>query len=304
MLPAIETLQQFYRRTNQEIPADLLLSNTASHINVKQRCYLSKATPYNRRDYYKVCLIIGDGIRTDADTETIIKGSALIFSNPGVPSAYRATSEDQSGFFCLFNDMFLQNSIRQDIKYQNALFNKDVEPVVHLNTEQTEKFARLFTDMEGLLTCDYVYKHDMIRNILQVIILEAIRIQRPVIANGIQDRLISRFFSLLDQQFPVDSPENPLQLTTPASYADLLNVHVNHLNTVVKRAMGKTTSDIIHERIITEAKTLLLNTDWDAAEIAYSLGFQYPSHFNKYFKQHTLTTPLLFRESILQPANI
>lgn len=42
-----------------------------------------------------------------------------------------------------------------------------------------------------------------------------------------------------------------------------------------------------------------MNTDWDAAEIAYSLGFLYPSHFNKYFKQYTGTTPLLFRKKEL-----
>jgi AraC-like DNA-binding protein len=44
-----------------------------------------------------------------------------------------------------------------------------------------------------------------------------------------------------------------------------------------------------------EAKTLLRNTNWNIAEIAYALGFEYPSHFNKYFKQFTTQTPLEFR---------
>ena len=45
-----------------------------------------------------------------------------------------------------------------------------------------------------------------------------------------------------------------------------------------------------------EARTLLQNTDWDVSEVAYSLGFEYPSHFNKYFKQYENATPMHYRE--------
>ena len=294
----VETLEQFYKRTNQEMPAELLVAGiNKSHFNVRQRCYLGKPTPYNRRDYYKICLIIGKAVHISNGITTHIDGSAIILSNPSVPGSFEATGERQGGFYCLFNDTFLQNNIRHDVKYQSALFNENIEPVLHLNQAETEKLHHLFTELEWLQVGNFVYKNDMIRSILQVIILETIRIRGLVANSSAHERLISRFFALLNQQFPVDSPENPLKLLTPAAYADQLNIHVNHLNNVVKRTVGKTTRDIIHERIITEAKTLLMNTDWDAAEIAYSLGFQYPSHFNKYFKQHTLTTPLLFRQN-------
>ncbi len=106
-----------------------------------------------------------------------------------------------------------------------------------------------------------------------------------------RDRLVNSFYSLLNQQFPVDSPENSLKLLTPAHFADQLHVHVNHLNSVVKKFSGKSTRTIIHERIVTEAKALLRNTNWNIAEIAYSLGFEYPSHFNKYFKQFASVAP-------------
>ena len=137
----------------------------------------------------------------------------------------------------------------------------------------------------------------MIRNLLLLLIHEGIRLQNsqsrePWILN---DRIMNGFFQLLNQQFPVDSPEHPLKLTNPLSYAEQLHVHVNHLNSVVKKHTGKTTSAIIQERIVTEAKTLLRNTDWNITEIAYALGFEYPSYFNKYFKQFTTQTPLHFR---------
>ncbi len=304
MQTGTETLPEFYQRTNQAMPADLLSKTGVSHFNVKERTCQSKFTPYNRRDYYKICLIIGDGVHTAGNKEALIKNNGIIFSHPSVPSAYRAASEFQSGFYCLFNDTFLLNGIRQEIRYRSALFNPAVPPVINLTSEQVGRFANLFREMEALLSGPYLYKHDMIRSLLQMVILEGIQLQGPVQQQNANDRLIAKFFSVLNQQFPVDSPENPLTLLNPAAYADQLSIHVNHLNNVVKKATGKTTREIIHERIVEEAKTLLLNTDWDVAQIAYTLGFEYPSHFNKYFKQNTRTTPLLFREQLKHPINI
>jgi AraC family transcriptional regulator, transcriptional activator of pobA len=106
---------------------------------------------------------------------------------------------------------------------------------------------------------------------------------------------VNGFFNLLNGQFPVVSAEHGLDLLTPADFAQQLHVHVNHLNSTVKKHTGKTTRDLIHERVIAEAKTLLRNTDWNVSEIAYALGFGYPSHFNKYFRQAAGLSPMDFR---------
>lgn len=291
-----ETLQQFYERTKQAIPEGVVLTNNASHVNVKQRTCRNRVTPYNRRDYYKICLIIGQGAHMANGKETPVNDAAIIFSNPSLPSSYRAISEEQGGFYCLFNDTFLLNSIRQEIRFKSALFNPSIPAVIELQPDHRERFAQLFSEMEALLESTYTYRFDMIRSLVQMTILEGIRLQGPVPGENSNERLISRFFELLNQQFPVDSPENPLTLLTPTGYADQLNIHVNHLNKILKKSTGKTTSDIIHERIVEEAKTLLINTDWGASEVAYSLGFEYPSHFNKYFKQKTQISPLVFRD--------
>lgn len=298
-----ESLRQFYERTRQNIPEELLNHTVGPHFNVKRRSYTNRIVPYNRRDYYKICLVTGKGVHLSNDKETLIEKSAISFSSPHIPSSYRVLSEEQGGFYCLFNDAFLFNGLKQEIKYESPLFNDSLQAIFELNTEEVERLSHYFTNMEALLQGDYKFKYDMIRNVLQTLIHEGIKLQQPGSTKNVNpsDRVTSRFFSLLDQQFPVDSPGNPLQLMTPSAYAERLNVHVNYLNNLVKRTTGKTTSEIIQERIITEAKTLLLNTDWDAAEIAYCLGFEYPSHFNKYFKKYTLTTPLIFRENVSVP---
>jgi AraC-like DNA-binding protein len=104
-------------------------------------------------------------------------------------------------------------------------------------------------------------------------------------------RIAKVFLELLERQFPIESSDHPLQLTKAQDYAKNLSLHVNHLNRAVKEATGKTTTAHISECIIGEEKALLQHTDWNITEIAYALGFDYPTYFNNYFKRITGTNP-------------
>lgn len=103
------------------------------------------------------------------------------------------------------------------------------------------------------------------------------------------------FLELLERQFPIENIERPLQLKTAQDYAKNLNVHANYLNRAVKEVTGKPTTAHISERIISEAKALLQHTDWNIADIAYALGFEYPTYFNNFFKKITGTNPKTLR---------
>lgn len=104
-------------------------------------------------------------------------------------------------------------------------------------------------------------------------------------------------FGLLEKQFPIDSPHRPLQLKKANDYVEKLTVHVNHLNAAGKEITGKSTTAHIKERIISEGKSLLKHTDWNIAEIAFSLGFEYASYFNNFFKKHAGFTPTGIRNN-------
>jgi AraC-like DNA-binding protein len=100
---------------------------------------------------------------------------------------------------------------------------------------------------------------------------------------------------LLERQFPIDDTHQQVDLRSASDYARQLNVHVNHLNRAVKEASGKTTSQLIAERILREAKILLKHSAWNVSEIAFALGFTEATHFNNFFKKHTTLSPLKFR---------
>jgi AraC family transcriptional activator of pobA len=307
MIPT-ESLLQFYERRGLEIPADLMHDTTGKgHFNIRLNKTPTLKTPFNRRDYFKICLSSGlhkgSGILLYNDQEIELNSPCLIFTNPSVPVSIEITGAPDR-HFCLFNRQFMDGHIAPGIQYACALFNPSLYPVIKLTKQELKRLATYFNEMQLLQETDYPFKWDMIRNILQLIIHEGIRLQLKQILQPafVRDRLVNVFFTTLNQQFPVDSPENSLKLLTPSHFADQLHVHVNHLNSVVKKFTGKTTSAIIHERIVAEAKALLKNTNWNIAEIAYALGFEYPSHFNKFFKQFAAITPMQFRAGINAPA--
>jgi AraC-like DNA-binding protein len=108
-------------------------------------------------------------------------------------------------------------------------------------------------------------------------------------------RISALFSDLLERQFPIESPMQQVNLRTAIDFASQLSVHVNHLNKALKDATGKSTSELIAERLVQEAKALLKHTDWNVSEIGYCLGFQEPAHFNNFFKKKTQITPRSFR---------
>ena len=80
-----------------------------------------------------------------------------------------------------------------------------------------------------------------------------------------------------------------------AFYANKLAMTVDRLNDHVKRATGVTAGHLIRHRVLTEAKRQLVFTSEPIHEIAYDLAFSDPSHFARFFRKQTGTTPHEFR---------
>lgn len=270
------------------------LKRTDQFAVFERNAFTHKILPYNRRDFYKISLTLGTIRLNFADRGIEVNKPALIFSNPMVPYAWEAVSEKQEGYFCLFTEEFLKTLDRDSHLQDSPLFKISNDPVFFTDEAQTKYISHIFQNMLQELNSDYIHKFDVLRNHLSLLLHEAMKMQPAVNyfkhANA-SERIAALFLKLLDRQFPVDSPQYSLKLKTATAYAQHLSVHVNHLNRAVKEVTGKTTTEHITERIVSEAKALLQHTDWSIAEIAYSLGYEYPTYFNNFFKKQTGITP-------------
>lgn len=259
---------------------------------------LSKIPVYSRRDFYKICINTSKSIIQYADRGIETDGTILFFGNPVIPYSWEIVSGEHEGYACVFTEEFLKAKDRSDTLLESPLFKIGGTPIFSLSAEQKSFIDSLFQKMIKEYETDYVFKDDLMRSYVNLIIHESMKMQPSenfFKHKNASSRITSLFLELLERQFPVETKDQPLALKTPQDYAQSLSVHVNHLNRSVKEITGKSTTAHITERIIGEAKALLQHTDWSVADIGYSLGFEYPSYFNNYFKRLTGTIPKSLR---------
>jgi AraC family transcriptional activator of pobA len=234
---------------------------------------------YSRKDFYKICLTTGKSKIHYSDRSFETDATVLFFGNPHIPYSWETSERSES----------LQ---------QSPLFKIGGTPILHISEQQRNFLNTLFVRMIEEQKTDYPFKDDLMRNYINLIIHEALKLKpsenysQQKNASG---RITSVFLELLERQFPIESTDRPLQLKTAQDYATNLNMHVNYLNRAVKQVTGKSTTTHITERVVHEAKALLQHTDWNISEIAYALGFEYPTYFNNFFKRLTGTNPKTLR---------
>jgi AraC-like DNA-binding protein len=253
---------------------------------------------YSRKDFYKICLTTGKSLIHYADRSFETEGTVLFFGNPHIPYSWETLSTSYEGYTCLFSEEFLKLSDRSETLQQSPLFKIGGTPILNITEKQRAFLSTIFQKMIDEQHTDYTYKDDLIRNYINLIIHEALKLQPSENYEkhkNAASRITNVFLELLERQFPIESTDQPLQLKTAQDYASNLAVHVNYLNRSVKEVTGKPTTTHITERIVSEAKALLQHTDWNIADIAYALGFEYPTYFNNFFKRLTGTNPKSLR---------
>lgn len=292
-----ENIQSFYKTITPEIPANWFPNGSdVGHFNVfpRWRCRGS----FGRRDFYKIVLVLGTGTLQYGDSEIMIDRPALFYTSRLVPYSWIPISEQQDGWFCVFTEDFLHKN-ESSIRKKYPIFRSD-KPVFFLDELGIQKFSDIFRNMVNDISSDYEYRYDMLHSHLHLLIHEG---QKLMPKSGLDlhpinaaERITYLFLESLEKQFPIDSPDMALAMKTPHEFAEHLSVHTNHLNHSVKKVTGKTLSQIISGRIAEEATALLQNSNWTIADIAYALGFEYPSHFTKLFKKYTGLSPKEMRE--------
>lgn len=253
---------------------------------------------YSRKDFYKICLTTGESLINYADRSFLMKGTILFFANPNIPYSWETISRSYVGYTCLFSEDFYKPSDRSESLQQSPLFKIGGTPIFEITEAKREFLNGIFRNMMAEQSTNYAFKDDLIRNYINLIIHEALKLQPAENFDQVKNaahRITNVFLELLERQFPIESASRPLKLRTAQDYATTLNLHVNYLNRAVKETTGKSTTTHISERIASEAKALLLHTDWNVADIGYALGFEYPTYFNNFFKRVTGTNPTSIR---------
>ncbi|WP_294219923.1 AraC family transcriptional regulator [uncultured Chryseobacterium sp.] len=307
---AYTSLDDFYREmaaklgTDQDAVFPKGPHKDIGHFNVFdiaqviEKVKVASEMPYNRRKYYKISLIRGRNRAEYADKVIQIKKNALLFATPRVPYHWMPEDPDQSGSFCVFTEDFFIKDKSYTTLEDFPIFQPGNVPLFEIEDNLADEIEQLYIKIKKEISSDYIFKYDLIRNYVLELIHYGQKLQpasKLSTSYNSSMMVVFLFLELLERQFPIESSDHRLRLKTAKDYADRLAVHVNYLNKKLKESTGKTTTEIIAERMIQEAKILLKQTRCNVSEIAYALGFEEIAHFSNFFKKKTSLTPLEFR---------
>ncbi|WP_158796929.1 AraC family transcriptional regulator [Pedobacter sp. L105] len=258
-----------------------------------------KATSvYSRKDFYKVSLITGHASYHYRDQEYLFNSGewALVFTNRENPYRWDVHEGSCSGYSCMFTEDFLPvHTYIRPVDW--AVFNGSAQSVFRLEKKDKAFFESLFQKMLTEQASTYSQKYDLLFLYVLECIHGALKLEPDpeLRSQTAATRLADAFKNLIADQFPLVTPNQQLQLRSPQDYAEKLFVHTNYLNRVLKEITGRTTTQLINERVMQEARTLLMHSNWSVSQISNSLGFEEATHFTRAFRRYTGHTPSSFR---------
>lgn len=221
------------------------------------------------------------------------KGGLFFFIAPEQLIHWKRGAIDWKGFVMLIKPKFITYSIQGSLLLKDLmLFEKEGINVSQADKENEIDFVAILEKILLEYNNEKPMKFEIIRSYLKILLIQVQRINLKNTDTSFpkrQDDIVYNFQTLVNKFFN--------EKKAVYDYAQELNINENYLNEIVKKQTGKTASSIIKERIVLEAKCLLLHTKLDIAEIAYELNFDEPSNFMRFFKTYEKRTPTEYRKA-------
>lgn len=260
----------------------------------------------NRRQFYKIFhMTSGTGVLTVGLHQYNMGPGEIAFLHPDEIMSWQTTSEETGGHFCLIHpDYFGQEAAHVLQLFKQYPYFQPSRAVVQLTEAQSYTINGYFEHMLREERGAIEDKKQAILLHLQMLLLEAKRAGKNLADAPVPDSYgyIHGFLTLLESAFRVQAPDAAITIKTATEFADQLNVHPNYLNSLVKNHTGKTLRDHIQDRLLYEAQSLLVQTDWDINTISYGLGFSSHAAFASFFRKKAHVSPTLFRKNtVAQP---
>lgn len=202
-------------------------------------------------------------------------------------------SPDLDGYCIIFTESYFVECFSQlPEEFIFRLFHAELSsPVMQVPSESDVwTYFQLLNDENQR---EHQFNHDTIVDSLFTILiskLEEIRQKELPLTHDVEKSAIFQRFTDLIRQH--SSQERSAQF-----YAQELAISYKHLNTICKEAVHKTAKTVIDDFVILQAKRSLINSEMKSTELAYTLGFEDPTNFTKFFKSRTGFTPKAFKKS-------
>ena len=226
----------------------------------------------------------------------------LLFIGPGQTMQIDLDDEDvisDIGSWALLfhSDLIRKSELGKTIDHY-AFFSYNVNEALHVSDEE----KKLLEEIISRIVKEYsqnIDKHsqELIVSQIKLLLDYCTRYydRQFHTRSNLNKDIVTNFEELLKDYYNSDNPsENGVP--SVKHFGEALNLSPYYLGDLLKKETGRNTQEYIHFYIIERAKTALLNSTDSVSQIAYDLGFEYPQHFSKLFKNKTGMSPKEYRK--------
>jgi len=250
-------------------------------------------TKVHRHSFYHVTYFVKGYGENLIDFKTYdVAPEKIFFMRPGQVHSWRL-AENTEGYVINFSTTFFdQLKINSSLIDQFPFFNLfESDQMVNISKENQRKlkvcFENIITEMTDIQSWSQIMIASLILQICALAGKDTIS-KTIFIDTNYNSLILKQFIEILETNFH--------QYKLPKDYATSLNITPNQLNFICKQQINLSAGEIIRNRIILEAKRLLVNFDLSITNIAEALNYSDPSYFVKFFKKYTSFTPEAFRK--------
>ncbi len=244
----------------------------------------SRRVPH-RHPYYEIFVFKGSGVFVSDCERHPIQGYTVALISPGRVHTCEL-EPDTCGWLIAFPPELLQdNSCADDLSALPFFSFLVSKPLVRVPASHAGEFDAICSTILQEFQTGREFRGTALVNLIQLLLVRCARLFPTGESgeSGAPARITQKFLGLLGGPRPASR--------LVQDYAASLGITSHRLIECVRSSTGRTPGDLIDERVMLEARRLLLHTDRTMAEIAYELDFKDPSHFGHFFKRHAGCTP-------------
>ncbi|MCC6287142.1 MAG: AraC family transcriptional regulator [Chitinophagaceae bacterium] len=252
-------------------------------------------------DFYSIYLKDGRSCKVNYGRKAYdFQEGSLVFISPGKVIEMIGEEPGEkgpSGYGLFFHSDLLKNTSLGKIIYEYSFFNYELSESVHLSKKERKIVFDCFKKIKHELAQPIdKFSKKLIVSHLELFLNYCARFYerqfetRDYIHRGI----VEKFETYLNEYFENESNSNK-GIPTVSDCAKEFNLSANYFSDLVKMETGKSAQHIIHNKIIEKAKVKIFDYNKSISQIAYELGFKYPNHFVRFFKQKVGQSPNGYR---------
>lgn len=253
----------------------------------------------HRHDFYNVLIVTeGHGIHSIDFIDYEVNPCTIFFLTPGQVH-YWDLAPGTKGYSLFFETHFYAYDQPLKRLKQFPFFGDNGSPYLQLDCDQSDFVKNIVGQMKEEFHGDKNQRDQVLRAYLEILLIKLNRFYK---GDG-QDTMSSPYLLQQVSHYENLVEENFIQYKSVQDYADMMAVTAKNLNAICKKAVGKTAGSIIKDRIMLEAKRLLMHSELSVNQIVAELNFKDPSYFVRFFRKNEGITPEHFRKNALKKSS-